>query len=374
MGSKDIISNRSRFGHIGSYRPGDTFANRLALALSGLHRPPRAGVCGTQQLGAESIVLAGQYEDDVFGEAEICYSGNGGRDPKTRHQTTDQTATGTNLALLKSVETGHPVRVLRKVPAEDGSPDVYRYEGLYQVVKSSYGPGKAGFSVYRFFLRPLSAPHQNIMNSIEQYADAHTEPESPLLAQLTRETHLQLLMPRMSSGHAQGRLLSMLSHLVQPRRILEIGTFCGYATLCLAEGLAAEGLLHTIEIDPEKETRIRRYVAAAGHEAQVKLHIGNALDVLPGLVDEVWDLVFIDADKRNNEAYFEAVINQVRPGGLLIVDNVLWSGKVLPDHELKASDKDTPLVRAFNDKVARDARVVPVFLPLRDGLLLLRKL
>jgi predicted O-methyltransferase YrrM len=160
---------------------------------------------------------------------------------------------------------------------------------------------------------------------------------------------------------------------MRPRRVLEIGTFCGYATLCLAEGLADDGLLHTIEIDPEREARIRRYVAAAGKTAQVRLHIGAALDVLPGLVDEVWDLVFIDADKRNNDAYFEAVVGQMRPGGLLVVDNVLWSGKVLPGHEVKSSDKDTPLVRAFNDKMAQDARVEPVFLPLRDGLLLLRK-
>ncbi|MBO2011368.1 O-methyltransferase [Hymenobacter negativus] len=208
---------------------------------------------------------------------------------------------------------------------------------------------------------------------IETYAALHTAPEPPLLAQLTRETHLQLLMPRMSSGHAQGRLLSMLSHLIRPRRILEIGTFCGYATLCMAEGLADNGLIHTIEIDPEKESRIRRYVAAAGLTERVQLYIGAALDVLPGLVDEVWDLVFIDADKRSNDAYFEAVIEQVRPGGLLIVDNVLWGNKVLPAHEVKASDKDTPLVRAFNDKIARDSRVEPVFLPLRDGLLLLRK-
>ena len=209
---------------------------------------------------------------------------------------------------------------------------------------------------------------------IQAYAALHTAPEPPLLVQLTRETHLQTLLPRMSSGHVQGRFLSMLSHLLRPRRILEIGTFCGYATLCLAEGLAADGLLHTIEIDPEREARIRRYVAAAGIGARVRLHIGAALDVLPGLVDELWDLVFIDADKRGNDAYFEAVIDQVRPGGLLIVDNVLWSGKVLPAHELKAGDKDTPLVRAFNDKMAHDARVEPVLLPLRDGLLLLRKI
>lgn len=208
---------------------------------------------------------------------------------------------------------------------------------------------------------------------LDLYAAEHTASESPLLAQLTRETHLQLLMPRMSSGHVQGRFLSMLSHLIKPQRILEIGTFCGYATLCLAEGLADNGMLHTIEIDPEREARIRRYVAAAGIAPRVRLHIGAALDVLPDLVDEVWDLIFIDADKRRNAAYFEAVVDRVRPGGLLIVDNVLWGGKVLPGHELKAGDKDTPLVRAFNDQVACDPRVEPVFLPLRDGLLLLRK-
>ena len=146
---------RPVFGHEGSYRPGDTFRTRIELAMSSVHRPRRAGVCGTQQLGAESIVLAGQYEDDEFGEEEIRYSGNGGRDPKTGRQTTNQVATSTNLALLQSVETGRPVRVLRKVPAEDGGLDVYRYEGLYRVVGVCFGPGKSGFNVYVFGLRPL---------------------------------------------------------------------------------------------------------------------------------------------------------------------------------------------------------------------------
>ena len=145
--------SQSVFGHVGSYRPGDTFRNRIELALSGVHRPRRAGVCGTQQLGAGSIVLAGQYEDDQFEEDEIRYAGNGSRDPKTGHQISNQVATGTNLALLKSVEIGQPVRVLRKVPAEDGGPDVYRYEGLYRIVGSSFGPGKSGCNVYVFRLR-----------------------------------------------------------------------------------------------------------------------------------------------------------------------------------------------------------------------------
>ena len=146
--------NQPVFGHVGSYRPGDTFRNRIDLALSGVHRPRRTGVCGTQLLGAESIVLAGQYEEDDFGEEEIRYSGNGGRDPKTGRQITDQVPTTGILALLKSEETGGPVRVLRKVPTEDNGPDVYRYEGLYRVVGSSFGLGKSGFGVYVFRLRP----------------------------------------------------------------------------------------------------------------------------------------------------------------------------------------------------------------------------
>ena len=210
-------------------------------------------------------------------------------------------------------------------------------------------------------------------DATQAYADAHSEREPPLLRQLWRETHLQLLMPRMATGHWQGRLLSMLSHLVQPRRVLEIGTFTGYATLCLAEGLAANGLIHTIEINPERESRIQRYVAAAGLSAAVQLHIGDATDVLSGLVGEVWDLVFIDADKLHNARYFGLVIEQVRPGGLLVVDNVLWGGKALPGYPLKANDHDTRAVRAFNELMQHDARVVPLLLPVRDGLLLLRR-
>jgi caffeoyl-CoA O-methyltransferase len=210
-------------------------------------------------------------------------------------------------------------------------------------------------------------------DQLQAYADAHSEPEPPLLYTLWRETHLQLLMPRMATGHWQGRLLSMLSHLLKPRRVLEIGTFTAYATLCLAEGLVADGQLHTIEVNPERESRIRRYVAAAGLTEQVQLHIGDARDILTTLVGEVWDLVFIDADKINNGLYFDLVINQVRPGGLLIVDNVLWGGKALPSYPLKANDHDSRAVRAFNEQVRHDSRVVPLLLPVRDGLLLLRR-
>ncbi len=177
-------------------------------------------------------------------------------------------------------------------------------------------------------------------DAIQAYADAHSEPEPPLLHALWRETHLQLLMPRMATGHWQGRLLSMFSHLLKPIRVLEIGTFTGYATLCLE---------------------------------RVSLHVGDARDVLLTLVGEVWDLVFIDADKINNGRYFELVVRQVRPGGLLIVDNVLWGGKALLDYPLKANDHDTKAVRAFNEQVRTDSRVVPLLLPVRDGLLLLRR-
>ncbi len=144
------------FGHVSYYRPGDTFRNRLELSASGVHRPRRSGVCGTQQGGAESIVLADQYEDDEYSEAEIIYAGQGSRDPQTGRQTADQVATPRNLALLKSIETGRPVRVLRKVPAADNPTEaVYRYEGLYRVVGHAYGPGKSGFQVYTFRLRPV---------------------------------------------------------------------------------------------------------------------------------------------------------------------------------------------------------------------------
>lgn len=207
----------------------------------------------------------------------------------------------------------------------------------------------------------------------QRYADQHTSPEPPLLAQLNRETHVQMLYARMLSGHAQGRLLSMISHMVRPRRVLELGTFTGYAALCLAEGLAPEGELHTVEFNPELETRIRRYIAAAGLEEKLHLHIGAAAAVVPTL-SGMWDLVFIDADKINNDTYYELVLPQVRAGGFVLIDNVLWGGKVLPSHPLKPSDKDTRAVRAFNDKVQADPRVENVFLPLRDGLLLVRKL
>ena len=210
-------------------------------------------------------------------------------------------------------------------------------------------------------------------SQIQQYADAHTSPEPALLGRLVRETHLQTLMPRMLSGHFQGRLLSMLSHMIRPRRVLELGTFTGYSALCMAEGLAPDGELHTVEQNPELRSRVERYVQEAGLGGRIHLHIGDAEQLIPTL-SETWDLVFIDADKIRNQLYYELVLPRLRPGGFLLIDNVLWSGKALPDYPLKAADKDAHAVRAFNDFVQQDARVENVLLPLRDGLLLVRKL
>jgi len=209
-------------------------------------------------------------------------------------------------------------------------------------------------------------------DEINLYAEAHTSPESDVLRRLNRETHVQVLAPRMLSGHLQGRLLSMISHMVRPRRILELGTFTGYSALCLAEGLAPEGELHTVEQNPELESRIQRYLTEANLGTRVHLHIGQALDIIPSL-QETWDLVFIDADKINNDAYYELVLPQVRPGGFILIDNVLWSGKALASYPVKPADKDAHAVRAFNDKVQQDERVENVLLPVRDGILIVRK-
>jgi caffeoyl-CoA O-methyltransferase len=210
------------------------------------------------------------------------------------------------------------------------------------------------------------------MDELNAYAEIHTSPESEVLRRLNRETHVQVLAPRMLSGHLQGRLLSMISHMVRPCRILELGTFTGYSALCLAEGLAPDGELHTVEQNPELEDRIRRYVAEAGLAERIRLHIGQALDLLPSF-QETWDLVFIDADKINNDAYYELVLPHVRPGGFILIDNVLWSGKALASYPVKPADKDAHAVRAFNDKVQQDERVENVLLPVRDGILIVRK-
>lgn len=173
----------------------------------------------------------------------------------------------------------------------------------------------------------------------------------------------------MLSGHYQGRLLSFLSKMVQPHRILEVGTFTGYATICLAEGLTADGLIHTIEVNPELEEMLNSHFRSTNVGKKIKLHFGEATAIIPDLDVNNWDLVFIDADKKNNYTYFELVFNKVRSGGLIIIDNVLWKGKVYGEE----NDTDTQLIRKLNDQIAADTRVEKLILPVRDGLLIIRK-
>jgi caffeoyl-CoA O-methyltransferase len=200
------------------------------------------------------------------------------------------------------------------------------------------------------------------------YAAGHTTPETPLLKKINRDTHANVLKPRMLSGHLQGRLLSMISHMIRPSSILEIGTYTGYSAICLAEGLRPGGKLITIDRNEELETRLRSYFREAGFEKAIDLRIGNALQIIPTL-NTTFDLVFIDADKENNSNYFDLVIDKISPGGYILADNVLWSGKVIAQ-----TDKDTRAVTAFNDKVHNDPRVENVLLPVRDGIMIIRKL
>lgn len=205
---------------------------------------------------------------------------------------------------------------------------------------------------------------------VAAYAEAHTSPESDLLRQLNRDTHAHILRPRMLSGHMQGRLLSMVAHLLRPRRILEIGTYTGYSALCLAEGLADDGKLITIDNNEELEAFARSYWQQSPYADRIDFRLGPAATILPTL-DEVFDLVFIDADKVNNSFYYDLIFDKVRPGGIILADNVLWSGKVVGP--VKPSDKDTQAVLAFNQQIQADPRVENVLLPVRDGLLMIRK-
>ena len=205
--------------------------------------------------------------------------------------------------------------------------------------------------------------------SISDYAEAHTSAESELLKILNRETHLKTLQPRMLSGHLQGRLLSFISKLQRPRRILEIGTFTGYAALCLAEGLSDDGILYTIEANDELQPMIKNYFNQSPQAHQLRLIIGNALEIIPTL-DEFFDIVFIDAGKRDYPAFFDLVIDKVESGGIIIADNILWSGKVTLDKK----DMDTQIIDTFNKKIRADARIECILLPIRDGLMMMRKI
>lgn len=201
-----------------------------------------------------------------------------------------------------------------------------------------------------------------------RYVEEHTAKESALLQKINRETHLSVLMPRMLSGHLQGRVLALISKMIKPKLIVEIGTYTGYSAICLAEGLATNGRLITIDVNEELEERVNQYFKEANLTGIIDYRIGDACDIIPTIDDPI-DLVFIDADKENYSLYYEMVIDKVVKGGFILADNVLWSGKVLDEKP----DKDTRAIMAFNKKVSADTRVEHVLLPIRDGIMLLRK-
>lgn len=207
---------------------------------------------------------------------------------------------------------------------------------------------------------------------IEAYAEAHTEPESDLLRRLNRDTHAKVMRPRMLSGHLQGRLLALFSRLVRPRHILEIGTYTGYSALCLCEGLAGDGTLITLDTNEELEDFTRDVFARSQYDSQIDYRIGNALDVLPTLPGP-FDLVFIDADKANYSCYYDLILDKMNSGGIIIADNVLWSGKVVEPSAIK-SDRDTLALLAFNKKIRDDSRVKCLLLPVRDGIMVAQKI
>lgn len=205
--------------------------------------------------------------------------------------------------------------------------------------------------------------------NIDNYAVSHSQDEPLLLQELSRETWQKVLAPRMLSGHFQGRILSILSKLVQPKSILEIGTYTGYSALCLAEGLDSKGILHTIDTNEELVDFQRSYFDRSDYGQQIKQYLGNALDIIP-TINSKFDLVFIDADKSNYINYFNAIIDKMNKGGIILSDNVLWSGKVV--EKLDPKDEDTKALIAYNTLLKDDPRVETVLLPIRDGLTISR--
>ncbi len=203
---------------------------------------------------------------------------------------------------------------------------------------------------------------------LETYIEQHTTEENDLLYQINRETNLHVMMPQMLSGRVQGQALRMFSMMIRPSRILELGTFTGYSAICLAQGLVEGGRLITIDINEELKYRTQQYFIKAGLGNIIEMHTGNAVEIIPSL-NEVFDLVFIDADKQNYSLYLELVINKVRHGGFIIADNVLWSGKVIQHNP----DKDTKAIQDFNDKVKNDSRLDCVIFSVRDGMMVMRK-
>src|SRR5574344_64105 len=213
--------------------------------------------------------------------------------------------------------------------------------------------------------------HAEITQEIEEYCEAHSTSEDDLLNRLDRETNLKVLRPRMISGHLQGAFMSFISLLLHPTSILEIGTYTGYAALCLAEGLSPDGTLDTIEIDEEFEDIIQMYFNQSRYKQQIILRIGDARAIIPTL-NKKWDLVFIDAEKKEYFDYYEAILPQIQQGGIILIDNVLWSGKVI--QEVKENDKDTQSIIDFNKYIQNDQRVRNLLLPLRDGIMIIEKL
>lgn len=212
--------------------------------------------------------------------------------------------------------------------------------------------------------------HPFVDKRIEDYCKEHTSKESEALRYIDRQTHLRFLKPNMISGNWQGNLLKILSLLVQPKNVLEIGTFTAYATLCLADGLADGGVVHTIEKDVILEDFILSTIEKYGYEDRIKLHLGNAMEIIDQIEGD-FDLIFIDADKANYPAYFEKCVSRLRSGGLIIADNILWYGKVvLP---VKDSDKETKAIKLFNETVSKDPRFDSLILPIRDGIMVARK-
>jgi caffeoyl-CoA O-methyltransferase len=214
-------------------------------------------------------------------------------------------------------------------------------------------------------------PNLKETETIEEYILSCIDPEPDLLKEINRETHVKMLYPVMNSGHLQGRVLAMMTKVIGATRVLEIGTFAGYSALCFAEGLEEGGEVHTIEVNDELEDTIRAHLKASVHGHKVTLHIGDAVDIIPSFLDGSFDLAFLDGGKDDYWMHYEATLQKVRKGGVMLVDNTLWYGKVAG--EMKSNDRSTRAVRLFNEKLARDPRVEKVILPLRDGLTFIRK-
>ncbi len=205
-------------------------------------------------------------------------------------------------------------------------------------------------------------------NEINNYCEAHSTPQSEVLHQLERATHMKTLAPQMLSGHLQGTFLQFISGMLKPKAILEIGTFTGYSAICMAEGLAEGGVLHTIDPNPEIRHISEEYFTKAGVEDKIVAHLGKAEDIIPGL-NLIFDLVFIDAGKLEYGLFYDLVIDKVRKGGIILADNTLWSGKVL----LPNKDADTQAIDDFNKKIQKDDRVENLLMPIRDGLMMMRR-